>query len=71
MVFGVLLKRWLTTLPRAVRTALDLAPGDRLQYIITGKRVVLQRSAAGIAMDPFSTFTEWHSDADRQAYGDL
>ena len=60
-----------TTIPRAVREALDLKQGDELNYEIDGDRVILTR--AGVS-DPFinnfAAFTEWGGEADR-AYDTL
>jgi antitoxin PrlF len=61
-----------TTIPRPVRSALNLKPGDELCYEIQGKRVILakgRRRRSGD--DPFKTFYEWDSEADRRAYADL
>lgn len=62
-----------TTVPRAVRKALGVEPGDELIWEIEGSRVTLVR--ADDAVDPFvnnfSTFTEWASDADCKAFDDL
>ncbi len=61
-----------TTIPQPVRNALDLRPGDELVYEIKGSRVVLAKMRSGHgADDPFRTFSEWHSEADRRAYADL
>ena len=55
-----------TTIPRAVRTALDLHQGDELEYEIDGDRVVLRRRrAANPFDDPFAMFTEWADEADK------
>jgi antitoxin PrlF len=61
-----------TTIPQAVRSTLNLKPGDQLYYEIQGKRVILakaRRMRSGD--DPFKTFYEWDSAADRRAYADL
>ncbi len=63
-------KAW-TTLPRAVRSALGVGPGDDLAYKIEGDIITLRRAVTGVAEDPFATFTEWDSEADRRAYADL
>ena len=61
-----------TTIPQPVRTALGLREGDELAYQIDGDRVVLTKARlAGFAEDPFATFSEWDSDADREGYADL
>jgi len=59
-----------TTVPQPVREALRLKPGDELAYEITGDRVILTKARFGVE-DPFAAFDEWHSDADRRAYGEL
>jgi antitoxin PrlF len=60
-----------TTIPRPVREALRLEPGDELVYQIQEERVVLSKASASPADDPFATFSEWSSAADRDAYSDL
>jgi antitoxin PrlF len=60
-----------TTIPQPVRAALRLKEGDEIAYVIEGDRVVLTRAANESAEDPFATFGEWNSDADRRAYGRL
>jgi len=61
-----------TTIPQPVRMALGLREGDEVAYQIDGDRVVLTKARPpGFAEDPFATFTEWDSDADREGYADL
>jgi antitoxin PrlF len=60
-----------TTVPQPVRAALNLQPGDELEYYIEAGRVILTRHADEPADDPFRTFDEWHSQADADAYADL
>jgi antitoxin PrlF len=60
-----------TTVPISVRTALRLKAGDELVYSIEGDKVILTKRDRGAADDPFATFDEWSSEADRRAYGDL
>ncbi|HUC09845.1 MAG TPA: AbrB/MazE/SpoVT family DNA-binding domain-containing protein [Stellaceae bacterium] len=60
-----------TTIPAPVRTALHLRAGDELLYSIEGDRVILTKADRAAVDDPFATFDEWASDADRQAYADL
>jgi antitoxin PrlF len=50
---------------------LHLKEGDELAYVIEDGRVLLTRVATEPAEDPFGTFGEWNSDADRRAYADL
>ncbi|HZZ34479.1 MAG TPA: type II toxin-antitoxin system PrlF family antitoxin [Caulobacteraceae bacterium] len=59
-----------TTVPQPVREALRLRPGDELAYEIANDRVILTKATVGME-DPFATFEEWNSDADRRAYGKL
>ena len=60
-----------TTIPKPVRAALRLEAGDEIVYQIEGERVILARAASGLADDPFATFIEWDSEADRRAYANL
>jgi len=72
MITSKLTSKAQTTIPQPVRTALRLREGDALAYQIEGNRVILTRaSQAGAADDPFLTFKEWDSKADRKAYGKL
>ncbi len=60
-----------TTIPQSIRTALQLKQGDRIAYSIDGEKAMLSRAKPESADDPFAVFTEWDSEADRQAYADL
>jgi antitoxin PrlF len=60
-----------TTIPQSVRTALRLKEGDELAYAIEQDRVILTKARPGPIDDPFATFSEWDTDADRRAYGKL
>lgn len=60
-----------TTIPKPVRLALELEPGDEVLYEIEGGRVVVTKAGAAAVDDPFVTFNEWSGAADREAYGDL
>lgn len=61
-----------TTIPQAVRAALRLAEGDELIYHIEEDRVILTKASKSKEVDdPFHTFAEWNSEADRDAYGNL
>jgi antitoxin PrlF len=59
-----------TVLPREVREALGVKPGDTLRYRITRDGVLIDR-APEEADDPFATFSEWGGEADEDAYGEL
>lgn len=60
-----------TTVPQAVRNALGLREGDDLAYDIRDGRVTITKARGMVQEDPFATFQEWDSDADRTAYADL
>ena len=60
-----------TTVPQAVRVALGLREGDELAYDIRDGQVLLSKARAQVQDDPFATFDEWDSEADRRAYGSL
>jgi antitoxin PrlF len=55
-----------TTIPPAVRAALDLRKGDEIAYEIKENPVILTKASAGPVHDPFVTFDEWESEADRE-----
>lgn len=75
MITSKLTAKAQTTIPQPVRSALGLRAGDEVIYQIEGDRVVLTRArppeATGVAEDPFATFEEWSSEADRRAYANL
>jgi antitoxin PrlF len=71
MITSKLTSKAQTTVPQPVRTALGLHEGDEIAYVIEAGRVIITRAAAEPADDPFRTFSEWASDADRRAYADL
>ena len=60
-----------TTIPQPVRAALHVGEGDELAYRIEGDHVILTKAKREPIDDPFATFNEWSSEADRRAYGDL
>jgi antitoxin PrlF len=71
MIISKLTSKAQTTIPQPVRSALHLKEGDTIAYQIEGDRVVISRAAHDLADDPFATFSEWDSEADRRAYGKL
>lgn len=72
MIVSKLTSKSQTTIPQAVRRALDLQPGDILEYeIINGKVLITKAQNSNKTDDPFRTFNEWSSVADEQAYADL
>jgi antitoxin PrlF len=71
MITSMLTSNRRTTIPLAVRRALRLRPGDEIGYRIEGERVVLTKTGAGVADDPFGVFGEWVSEADHESYAEL
>ena len=61
-----------TNIPKHVRAALHLEPGDELAYEINGRRVILTKADHGSkTSDPFRRFHEWNSKADTRSYRKL
>jgi antitoxin PrlF len=60
-----------TVIPREVREKLGLKPGDRVRYSYSAKRVTIEKAERQAEDDPFAVFTEWSSEADEKAYGNL
>ncbi len=61
-----------TTIPKAVRRALSLRPGDNLAYTVHADGVVtVARAGAELEQDPFAAFSEWSSKEDEEAYAGL
>lgn len=73
MITSKLTSKAQTTIPQPIRAALHLRDGDEIAYSIEADgRVVLTRAHAEPPTDnPFATFNEWDSEADRKAYADL
>jgi len=71
MISSKLTSKAQTTIPQPVRAALGVRDGDEVAYEIDGNRVILTKARPAPADDPFRTFDEWNSDADRRAYGEL
>jgi antitoxin PrlF len=60
-----------TVIPNNVRSRLRIKPGDTLRYRFTGAGVLIDKAPAPDADDPFSTFSEWSSEADEKAFENL
>ncbi|HTY94068.1 MAG TPA: type II toxin-antitoxin system PrlF family antitoxin [Steroidobacteraceae bacterium] len=72
MITSKLTSKAQTTIPQSIRAALKLKEGDELVYEIRGEQVILTKSRQLPERDdPFRTFGEWSSAADRKAYGGL
>jgi antitoxin PrlF len=72
MIIGRITAKSQTTIPRAVRMALGIGPGDDIAYEIKRDKVVITRVSRvpDSFVANFSTFNEWADEADR-AYDDL
>ena len=67
MIQGRITAKSQTTIPRAVREALGVGPGDSVAYEIRKGEVVMKRVTKlpkDMFLANFSTFTEWSSEAD-------
>jgi antitoxin PrlF len=71
MITSKLTTKAQTTIPQAVRSALHLKEGDEIAYTITGDKVIMTKAELAPVDDPFATFNEWDSEADRKAYATL
>jgi antitoxin PrlF len=71
MITSKLTTKAQTTIPLPVRNALHVREGDELAYHIEGDHVILTKADRGAVEDPFGTFVEWSSGADREAYAGL
>ena len=60
-----------TVIPKEVRQRMGLKAGDSVRYVVKGRKVEIEKVTAGDGFDPFSTFTEWYSEADANAFDDL
>ncbi|MHB8446416.1 MAG: AbrB/MazE/SpoVT family DNA-binding domain-containing protein [Rudaea sp.] len=71
MIASKLTSKAQTTIPQPVRKALGVRDGDEIEYKIDGDHVVLTKAKVPPTDDPFRTFDEWNSEADRRAYAKL
>ena len=61
-----------TVVPKEVRAALGIGPGDQIGYSIQNGRVILSAIKRPLAPDdPFACFDEWASAADTEGYASL
>lgn len=61
-----------TVLPKEVRAALGVGPGDQIGYTIRDGKVLLTAVRAPQPEDdPFACFDEWASEADTEGYASL
>ncbi len=69
-----LTRKYQATIPAAIRRALRLKQGDRVQFQVEGDRVVMQRQRAAdraYLKGLEANLSEWNSAYDDEAYGDL
>lgn len=72
MIVSKLTSKAQTTIPQAIRLALQLGEGDEIVYVIKeNNEVSMSKRRPGVTEDPFGTFDEWDGDADRRAYANL
>ena len=74
MPVSTLTSKYQATIPRAVREALTLGAGDRIEFIIEKDGVRVRRAPAADAELQALEATlapEWDSDRDDAAYADL
>ena len=72
MILSKLTSKAQTTIPHSVRRALQLKPGDELEYQVIDGHVILTKAHGGKkTADPFRAFDEWSSPADEEAYAKL
>lgn len=69
MIVGKITAKSQTTIPKAVRNALGVKPGDEVGWEIDGDQVtIIKVNTAEAEADPFignfSTFTEWADEID-------
>jgi antitoxin PrlF len=57
--------------PKAVREAIGVGPGDPIVFEVRDREVVVRRAPEPARDDPFAVFTEWASRADAKTYDDL
>jgi antitoxin PrlF len=71
MIRSKLSSRGQTTIPQPVRVALHLKEGDEIAYEIKENLVILTKAGVEAGDNPFVTFHEWETEADRKAYAKL
>ena len=73
-VTSKLTRKYQATIPEAVRHRLQLQAGDAVAFDIDGDQVHLRKARTvdmAFTQSLEATLTEWTSEADEEAYGDL
>jgi antitoxin PrlF len=71
VAFSKITSKSQTVIPRKVREHLGLKPGDSVRYAVTESGVQIAKAEKATQDDPFAVFTEWSSESDEKAYGNL
>ena len=71
MITSKLTSKAQTTIPQAVRAALQLKAGDEILHVVEEGRVAIMKRRPVPVEDPFVSFSEWDREADRKAYAEL
>lgn len=71
MIQGRLTAKAQTTVPLAVRRALNLSPGDEIVWTVGPDGRVTVSRVETPSDDPFAQFDEWAGEADARAYAGL
>ena len=58
-------------LPGEVRDGLRVGPGDRVRFILDPDSIRIEKETVREGHEPFASFSEWSSEADEEAHGDL
>jgi antitoxin PrlF len=68
--FSMVLAKGQTVIPREICKQLKLKSGETLRYRFSDDGILLDK-AAQAGGDPFAAFSEWTSEVDEKAYGEL
>jgi antitoxin PrlF len=71
VVFSKITSKSQTVIPREVREHLGLKLGDNVRYAVTESCVQIAKTEKAAQDDRFTVFSEWTSEADEKAYGNL
>jgi antitoxin PrlF len=77
VIISKLTRKAQTTIPQPVRSALGVAAGDKIAYVVEAGRVILIKAPGRADQNgdpwekPFSIFWEWSPPEDREDFADL